>query len=266
MNINCPACGALYNVAPKDVGRRLRCKKCSASLKVSDDGLELDDAEGGTPPATEERPPERGGDERHDEEGPEGEPRPRRKRNRPEREPGPNPLELLGGVPTILFGSGVFLVIVFISFPIIGRAAADRAAAYKERLENDREQEKLDVRPRKPRNEWTEAERQKVDEETPKIEARYAQKIERAELDAKSTRIANVRDTWFEAYGLMFGFLLLSFGCIAYLRTEQPLVLKIVAGTTLTLTMLVLLAKFSGCGVARNEGDAGAGAPYPKGK
>jgi hypothetical protein len=252
----------LYNVAPKDVGRRLKCKKCSASLKVTDDGLELDS---NAAPAAEDRPPEPQRDERRDEEL-EDEPRPRKKRKSVEREPGPNPLTLLGGIPTILFGLGVFFVIVFISFPIIGRAASDRAAAYKERLENDRDQEKLDLRPRKPRNEWTEAERLRVDEETPKIEAKYAPRIERAELDARSTKLANVRDTWFEAYGLMFGFLLLSFGCVAYLRTEQPLVLKIVAGTILTFLMLVLLAKFTGCGAARNEADAGAGAPYPKAK
>lgn len=250
MNNVCPTCGVLYNVAPKDVGRRLKCKKCSASLKVTDDGLELDGGAGGAPPGDEAALPEPDRDERRDED-PEDVPRPRKKRKWAGREPGFHPIERLGGLPTVLFGAGVFLVIVFISFPIIGRAAAERAAAYKERLENDREQEKLDLRPRKPRNEWTEAERQKVDEETPKVEARYAQKIERAELDAKSTRIANVRDGWLEAYGLMFGFLLLSFGCLAYLRTEQPLVLKIVAGTILTLVVLVLLAKFTGCAAPR---------------
>jgi hypothetical protein len=262
MNNVCPVCGALYNVAPKDVGRRLKCKKCSASLKVTDGGLEPDS---NTAPPDEEGPPDRDHDDRRDDE-PDGEPRPRKKRKSVEREPGPNPLVLLGGVPTILFCLGVFFVIVFISFPIIGRAASDRAAAYKERLENDREQEKLDLRPRKPRNEWTEAERVRVDEETPKVEAKYARLIERAELDAKGTKLANVRDTWFEAYGLMFGFLLLSFGCVGYLRTEQPLVLKIVAGTILTLIVLVLLAKFAGCGAPRNEADAGPGAPYPKAK
>jgi hypothetical protein len=264
MNNVCPVCGALYNVAPKDLGRRLRCKKCSASLKVTDDGLELDSS--GSPPADEEQPPEPEREERRDD-GPEDEPRRRKKRKwAGERERGPSPVERLGGLPTVLFGAGVFLVIVFVSFPIIGRAASERAAAYKERLENDREQEKLDVRPRKPRTEWSEAERARVDEETPKIEAKYSRLIERAELDAKGTKIANVRDAWFEAYGLMFGFLLLSFGCIGYLRTEQPLVLRIVAATILTLVVLVFLAKFTGCGAARNEADAGAGAPYPKAK
>jgi hypothetical protein len=234
----------LYNVTSKDVGRRLRCKKCSASLKVTDAGLEQDDER------ADDTPPEPD-DARRDEDRVEEEPRPRRKKNRQERGPGPNPIDLLGGIPTILFGVGVFLVIVFLSFPIIGRAAGDRADAYTKRLENDREREKFDIKPRKPRAEWTEAEKGRVDEETPRIETRYERLIEEAKLDASRTRLANTRDAWYESYGVMFGFLFMSFGCIAFLRTEQPLVLKIVAGVILTLTVLVLLGKFSGCAVPR---------------
>ena len=48
MNNNCPSCGALYNVASKDIGRRLKCKKCNSALTVTDAGLEMDD--GGPPP------------------------------------------------------------------------------------------------------------------------------------------------------------------------------------------------------------------------
>ncbi len=263
MNNCCPSCGALYNVAPKDVGRRLRCKKCSSSLKVADSGLELDSSD--TPP-DEAGPPEVAHEE-HGGSDSTSTPRPRARRHwTEERNSGVSLIDRLGGLPTALFGAGIFLVVVSISFPIIGRAAGERATAYKNRLENDREQEKFDLRPRKPRNEWSDAERQRVEEETPKIEAKYARLIERAELDAQSTKIANIRDAWFEAYGLMFGFLLLCFGCIGYLRTEPTLVLKIVAATILTFIVLAFLAKFTGCGSPRIEADAGASAPYPKAK
>ena len=141
----------------------------------------------------------------------------------------------------------MFLVILFVSFPLIGRAASDRADAYTKRLENDREREKFDLKPRKPRNEWTKSEEARIDEETPKIQAKYDRLVEEAKLDAERTRIANVRDLWLESYGIMFGFMFVAFGCIGYLRTEQHLVLKIVAGTVLTLMLLILFLKFSGC-------------------
>src|SRR5688572_25569716 len=43
VNNTCPTCGAVYNVAAKDIGRRIRCKKCATGLTVSDAGLELDE-------------------------------------------------------------------------------------------------------------------------------------------------------------------------------------------------------------------------------
>ena len=49
MNNSCPSCGAIYNVAQKDIGRRLKCKKCGSSLMVTEAGLEMDG--GGAVPA-----------------------------------------------------------------------------------------------------------------------------------------------------------------------------------------------------------------------
>jgi hypothetical protein len=47
----------------------------------------------------------------------------------------------------------------------------------------------------------------------------------------------------------MFGFFFVAFGCIGYLRTEQHIVVKIVAGAILTLMMLFVFGSISGgCG------------------
>ena len=244
MNNTCPSCGTLYNVSSRDIGRKLRCKKCSTPLTVTEDGLVVDDgnldAAGAAPrPAPDDDT---------------AEPAPKKKRAEPRepRAPRPNPLDLIGGVPTLLFGLGVFFVIVFTAFPIIGRAGTDRAAAYTERLKTDKELELLDLKPKnKKASDYSDAEKTKLSEETPKIEAKYERLIEQAQLDAKRTELANRRDVWMEQWGLMFGFILLAFGCICYLRTEQALILRIVAATVLTFMLMILFMLFGGCRLPR---------------
>jgi DNA-directed RNA polymerase subunit M/transcription elongation factor TFIIS len=249
VNNECPACGAIYNVASKDIGRRLKCKKCNAALTVTDRGLEEDKGTGPAPPV--ESNPDRDRDrDDHDDSADDEEPVKKKKKRRDDYDRGPriNPLELVGGIPTIIFAAGVFLVIVFTAFPIIGQAGSARANAYTQKLQNEQKQEILDLKPRnKKESEWTDAEKKRIEEETPKIEARYARLIEQAALDADRIRIANTREVWFEMYGLMFGFVLVAFGCIGYLRTDQHLVLKIVAGTILAFIMLIMFLKFGGC-------------------
>jgi predicted Zn finger-like uncharacterized protein len=241
VNNTCPTCGAIYNVASKDVGRKLKCKKCNSSLRVTDAGLEQDtDA-----PADEARP------ERDDRD----EPRPKKKKSRADRESdsggGINLQAILDWFPTVVFAFGVFLVVVCTAFPLIGQAATQRASANKDRLKNEMAREKFALQPKKPKSEWLESEKKKIEDETPKIEARYERLIEEATLDAEGTRISNARDVWFEQYGLMFGFILVAFGCIGYLRMNQQsdysLVVKVVAGAILTLMMVAIFTKFAGC-------------------
>lgn len=243
MNDTCPECGALYNVSSRDIGRKLRCKKCSSSLTVTEAGLVIDDgkadADGAARPAPDES----------------AEPTPKKRREKEAREPRaprPNPLLMIGGVPTLLFGLGVFFVIVFTAFPIIGRAGTDRAAAYAERLQNDQEQEILALVPKdKKPADFSDAEKKNMEEKRPKIEAKYERQIAEAKLDAKRTELANRRDVWMEKWGLMFGFILLAFGCIGYLRTEQALILRIVAATVLTFMLMILFMLFGGCSFPR---------------
>ncbi len=244
MNNSCPDCGAVYAVAAKDIGRKLKCKKCGAALLVTDAGLVLDEPVAAAPAAIDD-------DLDADDEvvvvakG---------KKGKKDRVRGAGPgfgemLAKIGGVPTILFSIGVLLVIWFTFMPKIGEAATERARAMSLKLlaeQSARMNEKLP----KGKTELTmsDDERKKYLEDAKKIQEEYAPKMKEAEEDARMTQINNVRSLWFDRYGSMFGFILVAFGCIAYLRTEQPLVMRIVAAVILTFMMIVVFSSFGGCG------------------
>lgn len=242
MNNSCPSCGAVYNVAAKDVGRKIKCKKCSSALVVTDNGLEEEDGRG---PASDPKPKSASV---VDDDGGDDDDRPvvkKGKGNKFARSPGADPLAALaavGGVPTVLFGFGVFLVIVFSAFPIIGIAATDRAAARVDelRLEQDTEIKEL-----------TKDKKELSAEKRKEIEEKYEKKGSDARLAAERTKIGNRRDVWYEMYGLMFGFLFTAFGCIGYLRSEQPLTLRIVAAVILGAMLLIMFSKFGGCAIPK---------------
>ena len=244
VNTTCPTCGAVYNVAAKDIGRKLKCKKCSTALTVTEAGLEVDGPPPGAPVGSKSSPA------MLDDDGDDDAPVVKKKKGRFDRGPGGNPLDAVGGLPTVLFGFGVFLVIVFTSLPIIGMAGTDRATAYVDKLNNELKVKKDALAPKgKKPNDWTDAERTKMREDGEKIEEEYSKKIKDAALDAESTKISNRRDVWLETYGLMFGFLFVAFGCIGYLRSDQPLTLRIVAAVILGAMMLIMFGKFGGgCG------------------
>ncbi|QJW98922.1 MJ0042-type zinc finger domain-containing protein [Frigoriglobus tundricola] len=256
MNTACPTCGAVYNVAAKDIGRKLKCKKCSTALKVTEDGLELDGGTGASDPKPAPVPAAVEEDEEDEEDE-----APRRKKTGKsyDRGPRPNPfaaingaLTAVGGIPTLLFGFGVFLVIVFTSFPIIGTAGTERANANVEKLTNELKVKKDALAPKnKKPSDWSDADRKAVQEGAEKLDEEYSKRIKEAALSAESTKIDNRRDVWYEMYGLMFGFLFVAFGCIGYLRTEQPLVLKIVAAVILCFMMMMMFMKFGGCSVPK---------------
>ena len=111
-------------------------------------------------------------------------------------------------------------------------------------------QDALVPKNKKP-NDWTDAERTKMREDQEKIAEDYAKKINDAKLDAEGTKISNRRDVWLETYGLMFGFIFVAFGCLGYLRSDQPLTLRIVAAVILGAMMLIMFGKFGG-GCGRN--------------
>lgn len=234
MNNACPTCGAVYAVAAKDVGRKIRCKKCSTSLRVEDSGLVVDTPTASAPPIPAAAAPIAAAVAVDDfDTGDEDRGRVKKPGKRATGGGGGDILAQVGGIPTILFSIGVFMVIWFTFMTPIGQAAIERARTNSDRLKMDRD---------------AEMKKSKDDpEKVKKIGEDYAKKIEEAAKDAYETRIDNVRAKRFERYGQMFGFLFVAFGCIGYLRTQQPPVVQYVAGFILATMMLVVFTQAGGC-------------------
>jgi hypothetical protein len=157
----------------------------------------------------------------------------------------------MGGIPTILFGIGTFLVIWFTFMTPIGEAATARAqmAEAKVRMEQQAEIKKLLPKGKKSYLELEGDEKKTYDDKAKKINDDYDKRAEDAKEEATSVQIGNVRGMWFDKYGQLFGFVFLAFGCIGYLRTEQPLIVKIVAATVLALMLLMIFSlAVGGCG------------------
>ncbi|MBA2226143.1 MJ0042-type zinc finger domain-containing protein [Thermogemmata fonticola] len=241
MNNLCPACGAAYNIRPTDVGRKVRCKRCGAALVVAPEGLVAEAAAGAAPTdPSAVSPPVPSAD-------PPPAPAPAEAYMEipvpslvasPYQRPYPpnNFLAAIGGIPTVLFALGVFFVILFTFMTPIGEAATRRAQARVDLLKWEQD---LEIRRLKDKD----------IEKAAKIAESYLPKLVEASSSAEYTRISNIRSQWYDRYGQLLGFLLLAFGCIGYLRTEQPLVLRIVAAVTLSFMLMVIfvLGVSGGC-------------------
>lgn len=235
MNNTCPTCGAIYNVAAKDIGRRIKCKKCGTSLEVREGGLEIEDPN--APPAAAVLKPQ---EEDIDED------RPKKKRDRDRRAAGPsiNPMELLakiGGLPTILFGFGVF-VILFTGFQeAIGKAKVDkRQAAIEEgQAKVNGAQRRYDENKNK-----TAAD----DENIKQLKENWEKEKKALEEEKLISELANKRSGYVDNYVLMFGFLLIAFGCMGYLIADYGMVLRIVAAVILLFMVMAMFKSVVGAG------------------
>jgi hypothetical protein len=246
VNNSCPSCGAIYNVAPKDVGRRIRCKKCGAPLIVTDAGLEVDDPDAESPrprPAPAPAAAADFDDEDRDDD------LPRRRGGRSGRGSGGlNPVQLfrdLGGVATLLFGFGAFLVIVFLFMPIIGTAAVQRAQGGVERIDMDWKMKERQLRKEKKSEEDINAAREKFYKDNDK---------DRADEAVGYENISNKRARWMEMYGMMFGFLFLMAGSIGYMAPGQSTVRRILGTVVLGAQMLIIFMIFAAGGGCAGKG------------
>lgn len=250
MNNLCPACQALYNVAAKDVGRRIKCKKCGAALAVTDAGLVIDD---GPPPSRERKrddsaasaPSDNPFAEVGDEPRPPGRSRDRGRSPRPADAPAVDLLGIfrsLGGVPTVLFAFGAFLVIVFLFQPLIGVAAVQRAEGAVERLDLDWKAKERKMRKDK-----------KGEDEISKAREDFYKAQGKDDVDegVAYERVSAKRSRWWELYGLMFGFLFLMAGSVGYMTDGQSTVRRILGTVVLGSQMLIVFMVFAaggGCG------------------
>ena len=251
MNNACPSCGAVYAVTAKDIGRKLKCKKCSSALIVDESGLVFDAP--AAPPASRPAVAVAEVEDDFDNDDDEIVTRKGKKAKRgagSSREGGPGLGALLakiGGIPTILFSIGIFLVIWFTFMSKIADAHAKRDGARTMKLDAEAEAKAKDKLPKgKTELTMSEDERKKYMDEVKKILEEYMPQMTEAENDAKISKIDSVRSLYWDRYGTMFGFFFVSFGCICYLRTEQHIVVKYVAGAILVLMMLVVFISFLG--------------------
>lgn len=237
VNNMCPACGTIYNVAEKDIGRRLRCKKCNAGLKVTDLGLEPDSGSGPAPPESKSTPA--AGDETADDTTPAG------KRNKPARGFALDPLALLtpiGGVPGLLFCIGVFLVLFCTYMTVLGKASNERAAEAENKLKLERD---IKIRKLLPKGKTDAAQLEgndltKYNEDRKKIEDEYVIPLKEANEDKQLTEIGNKRVKLYEGYGQLFGFILVAFSCLGFLLAQSALILRIVAAIILVAMVMGL--------------------------
>jgi hypothetical protein len=240
MNNICPnpGCGAVYQIGPQHVGKRLACKKCAAPLVVTDYGLQLDS--GVTLPATGVPPP------------------PADAVTIPETAPPPaRPaapwaagawtrfrtwLGQVADAPTWLFGSGAFLVIVYLFFPLIDQAKVRRREALL--VAGDVREARLDAElQKKEKATDEEKERRKKNHEA------WLKEKSALEEDVEAAEIAQRRATYWYRYGTMLGFLLLTFGSLGYLKPSQPLIRRILGCVVLVAILLSIFNSFAGLGV-----------------
>ncbi|MDB5308421.1 MAG: hypothetical protein JWO38_2623 [Gemmataceae bacterium] len=240
MNNSCPSCGAIYNVAAKDVGRRIKCKKCGTALVVTDAGLEVDDPDAPPRPAAARAVAE----DFEDEDDVEETSRKGRDRDRRGGRAGFNPGEMLakiGGVSTILFALGVFLV-VFTGFQdAIGKAKLDRrqAAIDEGQADMDAAQRRYDdKKEKKPEDE----------KNITTLRENWEKRKKELEEDKKAAEVANKRSGYIDKYYMMFGFLLVAFGSLGYLLATHTLLLRIVAAIILVSMILALFKAAVGAG------------------
>jgi predicted Zn finger-like uncharacterized protein len=238
VNNTCPNCGAIYNVAMKDLGRRIKCKKCGSSLEVRESGLEIEDPNA-PPPVTGKPVEEADLDEA-----------PKRKKDRRPAGPAFNPMELLakvGGIPTVLFGFGVF-IILFTGFQdAIGKAKIDkRTAAIEEgqaRINGD--QRRYDELKNK-----TGAD----DEKIKQAKENWEKEKKALEEEKLISELANKRSGYLDRYVMMLGFLSIAFGCMGYLIADYGLVLRIVAAVILLFMVMAMFKATVGHSVGAGAG------------
>jgi hypothetical protein len=226
MNSGCPSCGTLYVLAPRHLGRRKQCKKCQTWLLVTENGLKIDpsapdadfddvNANNGGIAAKMRKARERG-------------------RQLAAGFDSAGALARVGGIPSLLFGLGIFLV-VFTGFQeTIGKAKIERRVAQYNEAKADHDKEIEAISGNKDLKESDKAERAKREDE------RWDKEQKSLKADHAASAAANQRSGYVDKYVLLSGFLLIAFGCVGYLRDESALLLRVVAGVILTGMVLGL--------------------------
>ena len=216
----CPTCQTVYAVTPADVGRRIVCRRCGATLVIDADGFRLETTTPDTPPP------------------PQPEPLPKLSRRRDDDRP-PLGADLfakfkkLVDVPTLVFALGVFFTLWFLFMPVIGAANVGRAKAVidGEQMEHTQRLKRLREKP-------TNA------DAVTKAEEEWQKRREKLEQDEKAAAVAHTASLYWDRYGLLFGLTLTAFGAIGLFGANQPTTKRIVGAVVVCAVLVLLLVGF----------------------
>lgn len=252
----CPTCQTVYAVTPADVGRRIVCTRCNASLVIDDDGFRVTDGpDGGKPSGSKNPPPERVKEKEprarksrpveDDEDTVDSTDPPRSKRRRGEddedededaRPPRTGPLDLFKkyvDIPTVVFAVGVVLVLWFLFMPIVGLA---KLKWYTARIEDEQLALDLEVKRLEGNGQGEVAKKKKED---------WVKRKEKLESDVQWVQINNRQGEYWDRYGMLAGFVLTALGGIGLLMTHQPTVKKIVGAVVVCAMMVLVFVNFA---------------------
>lgn len=221
MNNACPSCGTVYTVTPADVGRRIACAKCATALRVAAAGLEREPAQtpgsaGAATPATEPAAPARS------------------------RQLPPIPTwATTFDPPTLLFSAGILVMLYFAFGPVIAAAKVERRSAQLSEASLDHA-----VRVRA-------LQEKKADEKLLKdTEDRWAKQRDEYQDAVKYAELGKQQAAYWDRHGMLAGYLLIAAGGVWLLRTEQPLVKRVVAAVVVTVQVILAFQTVTPVGCA----------------
>ncbi len=220
MNKNCPSCGASYGIGPQNVGRRLPCKKCGTALVVGSDGLQLAHAQTPNPSsdiAAHEEPTLYGGDVM------------------PQTGFGRSvkalPTDmLLGLVAKICFGFGMFLVILFLFFPLMDLARAD---GIKAEISAGNNKVAFKGIPQGGPNEGEDSKRKD-----------WEKAREKLDKNLEEVHIASHRSRYWNLWGMMIGFFFLAGSSLSFLHPRNTTATKVVGAVILCAQAVLIFTAF----------------------
>jgi hypothetical protein len=264
MNNACPGCGAVYAVAEKDIGRRIACKKCSASLIVAEDGLRYDESAAATPPAPER---DRGRDRDADDRGRDDDDRGGRKRRDRDRDRDRdreetdeerearrarraaatnevmNKLKSIGDVATWLYAIGLVLVIYAKYSSEIDEAkhVGRVAKALEEQYDMTVKKREIDAKKEEDkRSEYKDDEKKQIEE----IDKEWKKRSNDLQDSVKYAEYGKERNKWLTTMLKLLGMIVLAFGAIGYLKPEQAPLKRILGGVTILLILAQVVGGF----------------------
>lgn len=233
MNNACPGCGAVYNVTSKDVGRRLKCKKCGSPMIITEQGIEPEGAAGSAVHAAAPAQVE----VEHD--APIA--APRRRLNLGSMNTGGlgEMYKQHGSIfSTLLFGCGAFLVIFQLFMPLISLAKVEGRKANRDEAIREFLRKKKEIEDEK--SDGNKATKQAD------LQKAHDDDLKYRDESIAAAQTASVTSLYWDYYFMMFGFLMVMIASLMFMMPDQPGVKRTVGAIVVTFQMVVVFMYFLG--------------------